>query len=241
MRPDWLIVYSVVYMWICSMYTCVLFVSCLEECVAVSFFLSFFCFILFFEWCTCGCVQLWQVVLQLMSHDRSLAAKANLWIVSIYCAICSTERYRSQVPSDGVLVERRTRERKAASSNPGRSGRTIFVSRVNFVCWLLFCARSTAMLPQLHVKDPGHSARIAGGRLHLNTHTPLTQRSRSGQTTPLSRHSVGTYQETSSHASRQGNARSKSSQIAEPLWTGSGLKSGISVHELFSTFFFFFF
>ena len=32
------------------------------------------------------------------------------------------------------------------------------------------------MLPQWHVKDPDHSAKNAGGRLHLNTHTPLTQR-----------------------------------------------------------------
>ena len=30
------------------------------------------------------------------------------------------------------------------------------------------------MLPQWHVKDPNHSAKSAGGRLHLNTHTPLT-------------------------------------------------------------------
>ena len=28
------------------------------------------------------------------------------------------------------------------------------------------------MLPQYHVKDPGHSAKRAGGRLQLNTHTP---------------------------------------------------------------------
>ena len=53
-------------------------------------------------------------------------------------------------------------------------------------------------------KHPGHSAKSAGGRLHLNTHAPLTQRSRSGLTMLLSRHSVGTYQETSSHATRQG-------------------------------------
>ena len=39
---------------------------------------------------------------------------------------------------------------------------------------------------------------------YLNTHTPLTQQSRSGLTVPLSRHSVGTCQETSSHATRQG-------------------------------------
>ena len=41
-----------------------------------------------------------------------------------------------------------------------------------------FCAdsyfgiRSTPVLPQQHVKDPGHSAKSAGDRLQLNTHTP---------------------------------------------------------------------
>ena len=57
------------------------------------------------------------------------------------------------------------------------------------------------MLPQWHVKDPGHSAKSTSSGLHLNMHTPLTQR-RSGLTMPLSKHSVGTYQEMSSHATR---------------------------------------
>ena len=35
-----------------------------------------------------------------------------------------------------------------------------------------FGIRSTPVLPQQHVKDPGHSAKSAGGRLQLNTHTP---------------------------------------------------------------------
>ena len=69
---------------------------------------------------------------------------------------------------------------------------------------LLFGVRSTPVLLQWHVKDPGHSAKSAGGRLHLNTHTPMTQRSRCGLIMLLSRHSVGTYQETSSHATCQG-------------------------------------
>ena len=43
--------------------------------------------------------------------------------------------------------------------------------------------------------DTGHSAKSARGRLHLNTHTPLTQRSRSGLTMLLSKNSVRTYQE----------------------------------------------
>ena len=35
-----------------------------------------------------------------------------------------------------------------------------------------FSIRSTPVLPQKHIKDPGHSAKSAGGRLQLNTHTP---------------------------------------------------------------------
>ena len=47
------------------------------------------------------------------------------------------------------------------------------------------------MLPQWHVRDPGHSAKSRGGRFNLNTDTPLTQQSQRG----LSRHSVGTHYE----------------------------------------------
>ena len=112
-------------------------------------------------------------------------------------------------PGAGIAcwAERRSRDRKVASSNPGGSGGRIFFSRVNFVCWLLFGVRSTPMLPQWHVKHSGHCAKSAGGRLHLNTHTAMTQRSRSGLTMPLSRHSVGTDQETNSHATRQRTLR----------------------------------
>ena len=35
-----------------------------------------------------------------------------------------------------------------------------------------FSIRSTPVLPQQHVRDPGHSPKSAGGRLQLNTHTP---------------------------------------------------------------------
>ena len=69
---------------------------------------------------------------------------------------------------------------------------------------MFFSSHSTPVLAQWHVKDPGYSAKSAGGRLHLNTHTRLTQRSRSGLTMLLSRQSVGTYPETSSHATRHG-------------------------------------
>ena len=109
---------------------------------------------------------------------------------------------------DSLFVERRTHDRKVASSNSGRSGGRIFFSRLNFVFWLLFGVRPTPVLPQWHEKDPRHSVKSAGCRLHLNTHRSLTQRSRSGQTMPLS------YPETSSHATSQGTfGRSRLSSL----------------------------
>ena len=90
-----------------------------------------------------------------------------------------------------------------------------FFSRVNFLCGLLFGVCSTPVLPQWHVKDPGHSAKSAGGKLHLNTHTPLTQRSRNVLTVSLCRHGEGTYQKRSSHATRHGKlGRSRLSSLS---------------------------
>ena len=45
--------------------------------------------------------------------------------------------------------------------------------RSTFCADSYFGIPSTPVLPrQYDVKDPGHSAKSAGGRLHLNTHTP---------------------------------------------------------------------
>ena len=85
---------------------------------------------------------------------------------------CTSDWRRSKVGLTVTATMRWTRDRKAASSNSGRSGGRIFFCKVNFVCRLLFRVRSTPVLQQWHVKDPNHSAKSAGGRLHLNTHTP---------------------------------------------------------------------
>ena len=49
------------------------------------------------------------------------------------------------------------------------------------------------VLLQWHVKDPGHCAISAGGRIHQNMQTPLSQGSWS-RLTMLSKHSAGTHQ-----------------------------------------------
>ena len=132
------------------------------------------------------------------------------------------------------MLEHRTRGRKIASSNPGRSGGRIFFSRVNFVCWLLFHVRFTPVLPQRHVKDPGYFAESAGGKFHLNTHTSMTQRSQSGLTMPLCRHSVGSIRKrVHTQLVREHSATIVS---ARALWTDPGLRSGTGARHLISTF-----
>ena len=49
---------------------------------------------------------------------------------------------------DSLLIDCRTRDRKVASLNPGRSGGRIFFSRVSCLCSFLFGARSTPVYLQ---------------------------------------------------------------------------------------------
>ena len=51
----------------------------------------------------------------------------------------------------------------------------------------------------------------------------------------LSRHSVGTYQGNEFTRKSSENARTQSSQLAEPLWTDPGLLSEIGERELIYT------
>ena len=71
--------------------------------------------------------------------------------------------------------------------------------------------------------------------MYLNTHTPLTHRSQSGLTMLLSRQSVGILSGNLLLCNLSGNTWSQLSQLTEPLWTNSDIKSGISVRELIST------
>ena len=66
-----------------------------------------------------------------------------------------------------LLVKWWTHDRKVASLNKGRNSGRIFFSRVNFVCSTLFGVCSNPKSLHLHIKDPGHSAKSVGGRLHL--------------------------------------------------------------------------
>ena len=68
-------------------------------------------------------------------------------------------------------LERRTHDWKVAGSNPCWNSGRIFFSRVDFLCWLLFRYPFHPCVTTVARKNPGHSAKSAGGRLQLNTHT----------------------------------------------------------------------
>ena len=64
------------------------------------------------------------------------------------------------------MIERsRVRIPAGAAAEFSSPGSTFCVDSYFGIC-------SISVLPQQHVKDPGHSAKSAGGRLQLNTHTP---------------------------------------------------------------------
>ena len=102
---------------------------------------------------------------------------------------------------------------------------------------LTFCADSysVSILPNVttwHAKDPSRSAKSAGGTLHLNTHTPLTQQSQSGrQCCPCIVWEPSQKKELKCNLSE--NTWPQSSQPIQPLWTyPAGLKSGTGVPKL---------
>ena len=70
-------------------------------------------------------------------------------------------------------LKRRTRDRKVAGSSPGRGGGRRFFCCVNFLCWFLFRYPFQPRVTAVARKNPGRSAKTAGGRLQrLNTHAP---------------------------------------------------------------------
>ena len=91
------------------------------------------------------------------------------------------------------------------------------------------------MLPQWRVKDPGHSAKSAGGRLHLKDAYTLDPTKSEWAGYAAVKAYCGNLSGNTLTLNLSGNIRPQSSQLAEPLWIDPGVKSGISVRELIST------
>ena len=105
---------------------------------------------------------------------------------------------------------------------------------------LIFCANSYSVsvppcVMAVARKRPRSFCQKCRWQMTSNMHTPLTQRSWSGLTMLLSRHSVGTYRENKLTHNLPENTGPQSFKLTEPLCTDHGLKSGISVCRLIST------
>ena len=81
------------------------------------------------------------------------------------------------------------------------------------------------MLPQWHVKDPGHSSKRADGRLHLNMRTPLDP-TKSEWTGYAVQAECANLSGTELTRNLSGNIRPQLSQLAEPLWIHPDIRSG---------------
>ena len=120
-------------------------------------------------------------------------------------------------------LERRTRDRKVASSNPCRSGGRMFFSRVNFVRWLVACKRPRSFCQKCRWQvTPKHAYTLDLSKSEWADYAAVQAECGNLSGNELIRNSSG-------------NTWSQSSQLVEPLWTDPGLKSKISLRELIFT------
>ena len=70
--------------------------------------------------------------MQLLTEAENSKQKGRHWKNVL---VLTSSKNRAGI---GQWLERRTRDRKVAGSNPCWSGGRIFFSKVNFLCWLLF-------------------------------------------------------------------------------------------------------
>ena len=91
------------------------------------------------------------------------------------------------------------------------------------------------MLPQWHVKDPGHSSKSVGGQAALQHAYALDPTKSEWADYAAVRAWCGNLSGSKLTRNQSGKFRLQSSQLAEPLWTDHGLRSGISVRDLIST------
>ena len=118
---------------------------------------------------------------------------------------------------DSLLAECRTRDQKRLRVRVPAGAAGEFSPAFAFDSDSYSTSVPPPVLTQWHVQNPSHSAKSAGGRLYLNTLTPLTQNRRSGLAM-LSKPSVGTRQGNELKRISSGNTRPQLSYHSMPLW-----------------------
>ena len=131
-------------------------------------------------------------------------------------------------------LERRSRDRKVASSNPGRRGGRIFFFRVNSVLTLIRCPFHPGVTAVARKRPRSLCQKC---RWHVSSSNAYTLYPTKSEWADYAAVQVECGNLSGNELTRNssGNTRSQSSQLAEPLWTDPGLMSGISLRELIST------
>ena len=127
------------------------------------------------------------------------------------------------VAGTACWLQRRTRARKIVSSNPGRSGRRIFFSRV-CVLTLIRCPfqPSVTAVARKRPRSFCQKCRWQITPRHAYTFDPT----KSGWADYSAvQADCGNLSENELTRNSSGNTRLQASQLAEPLWTDPGLKS----------------
>ena len=133
-----------------------------------------------------------------------------------------------------LLAERRTRDRKVANSNPGRSGGRIFFSSQLCVLTLIPCPfhpRVTAVAR----KRPRPFCQKCSRQGTLKHAYALDLTESDWADYAAVQAECGNLSRNELTRNPSGNIRPQSSQLTEPLWTDPGIKTGISVCKLIST------
>ena len=120
-----------------------------------------------------------------------------------------------------------TRDRKAASSNPGRSDRRIFISRLTWCDNSYSVSVSPPRVTAVARKRPRSFCQKCGWRVILK-HTYTLDPSKSEWADyAVVQAECGNLSGNELTCNSSGNTQLQSSQLIEPLWTDRCLKSGI--------------
>ena len=147
-------------------------------------------------------------------------------------------------PPAGIAcwLQRRTRDRKVASSNPGRSGGRIFFSGVDSVLTFIQCPFHPRVNTVAHKRPRSFSQKCRWLVIPKYAYTLDPTKSEwtayaavQAGVWELMRKQAHTWKRARTQLVREYSATIVSASITELLWTDSGLKSGISVRDIIST------
>ena len=132
-------------------------------------------------------------------------------------------------------LERRTRDRKVAGSNPDRSGGRIFFFQSSLCVLTLIRCPFHPRVTEVARKKPRSFWQKCGWQVTPKHPYALDPTKSDWADDAAVQAHRGNLSGNELTRNLSGNIRPQSSQLAEPLWTDPGIHSGINMRELIST------